>query len=627
MYSHCSGPSFLQTLNCDAHHAANELAKSGQFADYHKVMNTACQWRRIPSLNAVGLNYQDIPVFEWLANIDSQIIALSDAFFSSRGVATFTDFEQEVTTQLKRLQIPPLNEVGKANKTNPDEIELDSDSDTENNLNEAEMTTFASFGIGPLHGHSYVAAKWGITKNFKHQNCIPLAEVSQSLMDYISENKSCKNPSDFESFMCQKYNLLSLCDAGILLNQRLFGVMVQSYQVMRHNWYMKEVQLRKAAMEKFDFYDGRAKEAPQKAEENKAVTVSLEVPPKLTPTSNKEVARVFDAIQTKLNTPYSSTYGKLQKVVQELQISNEGTASIFTKENLLLMLTDYFMLHLGKKKWRAKRWKEAMDGVGDVEVVNTKPEEDQSVDVEDTHDFEGAKEQQQKPVDDTKDDIDTLQTKVTDKKDKSKRPISDIDEDKVVKKRPQSSSSVEDVTSVCVSCFACTHKPMNMTANYRHTSYSGKQNMKHVSPSQVSGCVPWTTSLSWQQNFDTNNLQKVGRWGEALVYQYLLSSLPANCVDWVNEGGETKAPYDIKIIDRNGAYSSTIFVEVKTTRSWDRDMFELSLQEWEFMSGGTPVAYHIYRVYGAGHKAPYITVIEDPLQYIQEGSLKLLMGF
>jgi hypothetical protein len=98
-------------------------------------------------------------------------------------------------------------------------------------------------------------------------------------------------------------------------------------------------------------------------------------------------------------------------------------------------------------------------------------------------------------------------------------------------------------------------------------------------------------------------------------------------VEWTNQHGETKAPYDIKLVSRSGGLSSTVFVEVKSTRSHDRNLFELSLGEWEFMSREPVVPYHIYRVYDAGDRArTRIMVIEDPVQLLKEGRMKLCLA-
>ena len=111
-------------------------------------------------------------------------------------------------------------------------------------------------------------------------------------------------------------------------------------------------------------------------------------------------------------------------------------------------------------------------------------------------------------------------------------------------------------------------------------------------------------------------------------YQFLLASQPTSTVDWENEHEETKAPFDIKLTSRSGGLSTTVFIEVKTTRSLDRNLFELSLAEFEFAANNPPVEYHIYRVYGAGAAdgAVKISVVKDPIQLLREGKTKLCMA-
>ena len=70
-----------------------------------------------------------------------------------------------------------------------------------------------------------------------------------------------------------------------------------------------------------------------------------------------------------------------------------------------------------------------------------------------------------------------------------------------------------------------------------------------------------------------------------------------------------------------------MFIEVKTTRYHDNNVFEISFAEWEFMSAEPPVQYHIYRVSGVGGPAgTRLTVIENPRQAVQEGSIRLCMA-
>jgi len=155
--------------------------------------------------------------------------------------------------------------------------------------------------------------------------------------------------------------------------------------------------------------------------------------------------------------------------------------------------------------------------------------------------------------------------------------------------------------------------------------------------------------------------RQVGRWGEALVYQYLLAQHSMGgahgCgaeVEWLNEHEESRACYDLVVRHASGAAAScfstshyaspaatadsgtaptataqdTVYVEVKSSRYSDRNVFELSLWEWQFACAeGGRVPYHIYRVFAAGDAARVrIVIITDLVRLITEGRVKLCLA-
>ncbi len=141
-------------------------------------------------------------------------------------------------------------------------------------------------------------------------------------------------------------------------------------------------------------------------------------------------------------------------------------------------------------------------------------------------------------------------------------------------------------------------------------------------------CLDLTTS-------DAN--KAVGKWGESLVYQYLLSiaHLSQSKVQWVNEDVESKACYDLivttpikKDSDSDAATRyTTTYIEVKSTKYSDANVFELSLWEWEFAMANPKVPYHIYRVYNAGDANNVrVEIITDIQQMIVDGSIKLCLA-
>ena len=137
---------------------------------------------------------------------------------------------------------------------------------------------------------------------------------------------------------------------------------------------------------------------------------------------------------------------------------------------------------------------------------------------------------------------------------------------------------------------------------------------------------------------DVSDLRAVGRWGEALVYQYLLSKTSGEVVNWVNKEEESRAGYDIivekvqivassAIGSRPSSVTETSYIEVKTTRFDDLNTFEISLWEWEFATANPRVKYHIYRVFNAGDPEKVrIVVVEDILEMITLKKVRLCLN-
>jgi hypothetical protein len=157
--------------------------------------------------------------------------------------------------------------------------------------------------------------------------------------------------------------------------------------------------------------------------------------------------------------------------------------------------------------------------------------------------------------------------------------------------------------------------------------------------------------------------REAGRWGEALVYQYLLAhSARGSSVQWLNQVEESRAAYDFIVtgpgvgaeeravisassmhyanaseVNRGLATPAgsgvsvsrvrTEYIEVKTTRFADRNVFEISPNEWQFAAADRRVPYHIYRVFGAGDPGKVrLLVVRDVYNRVVEGTVKLCMA-
>lgn len=132
---------------------------------------------------------------------------------------------------------------------------------------------------------------------------------------------------------------------------------------------------------------------------------------------------------------------------------------------------------------------------------------------------------------------------------------------------PRSSSRTDDVQLVLPTVGVVTDGRLN-TGN------------GEVQLFQSDGWVP-RNDRKLKRHQAPNELQQeqTGRAGEAFVYQHLVNKHGATNVTWVNEAAETGAAFDIVVELQDG---SKEFVEVKSTRSSDKDWFELSAREWEF---------------------------------------------
>jgi hypothetical protein len=141
--------------------------------------------------------------------------------------------------------------------------------------------------------------------------------------------------------------------------------------------------------------------------------------------------------------------------------------------------------------------------------------------------------------------------------------------------------------------------------------------------SEFSFCIPIFAEVEYT-NAD------IGRWGESLVYQYLLYAHPNENITWINRESETRAFYDITIVSkRNKGLCCTRFVEVKTTRYCDRNVFQISPWEYDFLSSHPRPNYDIYRVYGAPGTSfvkPRLVIYKDIYTLIQEKKINLCLA-
>ncbi|TMW56870.1 hypothetical protein Poli38472_006880 [Pythium oligandrum] len=118
----------------------------------------------------------------------------------------------------------------------------------------------------------------------------------------------------------------------------------------------------------------------------------------------------------------------------------------------------------------------------------------------------------------------------------------------------------------------------------------------------------------------------IGRWGEEYVYQQLLQRYDDDKntrVEWVNEKAESGLPYDILV--STGTSQDVEYIEVKSTRTMEKGVFEISMNELD-QAGVHGSRYCIYRVFNAGN-APLCRVIrmKNPIALVRQKKMQLLL--
>ncbi|HRI27293.1 MAG TPA: DUF3883 domain-containing protein, partial [Chitinophagales bacterium] len=153
----------------------------------------------------------------------------------------------------------------------------------------------------------------------------------------------------------------------------------------------------------------------------------------------------------------------------------------------------------------------------------------------------------------------------------------------------------------------------------------------------------------WLRTLGIDVRDEIGKIGEDIAFNLLTEDLRRNnpntlleksentvvvkqeqniliTLSWNNQEEETYLPYDFKMESNNGSETTTTYIEVKTTSDETNDIIYLTPAEWELMIQN-PNNYIIYRIYlSAQNNYQFLRhqILPHPLQYLQEGKLKLL---
>ncbi|CAF4249202.1 unnamed protein product, partial [Rotaria magnacalcarata] len=131
---------------------------------------------------------------------------------------------------------------------------------------------------------------------------------------------------------------------------------------------------------------------------------------------------------------------------------------------------------------------------------------------------------------------------------------------------------------------------------------------------------------------DQESLEKIGRWGEHWVNEYLRTKyndkIQSNKIEilWLNEILEQGKPYDFII--KNLKSQIITYIEVKSTLSTNRQLIPMTYNELQYCCSLSDInqQYQIYRVYNTGQlKKVKLRIVENIEEKLRKHDLELFL--
>ncbi|CAG2195996.1 unnamed protein product [Mytilus edulis] len=101
---------------------------------------------------------------------------------------------------------------------------------------------------------------------------------------------------------------------------------------------------------------------------------------------------------------------------------------------------------------------------------------------------------------------------------------------------------------------------------------------------------------------ETPEMAEIGQYGEQIVYNYLLNEKENNpnisSVKWCNEEEEIGLPYDFTVGLKTEKEEYTVYIEVKSTISDTKEIFEISYPQVKFAQNNRE-RFHVYRIFSS----------------------------
>ena len=635
-----------------------ERADTLVFVGFHAACTKMCELEGVANLGQLGAHdpAAQVPLLGRILQIEQMSTAFVGSYIAQRSIVTMRDMERELVAFLRSYNLQPRTEtLGGVTRfaldlaTNSEEISLD-DPDENNDdtavCDEHVRVGFRCMGVGSLAALPVVAAAFGppppassATRGADDGTAVrddddtavrqldPLAELAEFLENraasgtnrLANERRGVSLGAAFEAHLATKLaEKLAVNGGGASSSSRTaVSVLRERGILVRHDSLRRERACAAHVGNALRAEARRAREDALRAEADAELAATRAArararagagplsAPRLAPPASSDALAFIE------ETRRAGGFDPRWRPSRSKVLAAASTASsVLTQDAAFAAAAEYAALHLCGGKYRAKAFEPPSDDDDDdgsgasIESSSGSSDDDDGDDDDDVDDVDG---------DDDGDDDDDAKKE---------------EEDAGVP--PAKRSKSEGRSKPCWEG--------RMGSEFRGASATGhhapvpdddvhddgplnpdpKPAVTTVGYDELAGCLPW-----WGEAEVSDN-RRVGRWGEALVYRYLLQRHPGWTVTWVNEHAESKSFYDVKM--RNVRDGRIVFVEVKTTRSADKNAFEVSPWEWDFACK-PGVEYHVYRVYSAGERGrTRITIVRNPAKLVREHAISMALA-
>ena len=642
--------------------AADEIASQGGFASYQAVASRVCASRGVAHLAQLGVSHLPRALERiWRAQqlIDAHVVS----YVGARFVACLTDLERDLVLLLDAYHLRP---TGADRVTNPEEIDID-ESEEERADETENASSFASFGLGPLTSVPAVRHYFALTGTVTNEHTAGTCERERdrtfidgatcaALLASFLENgveKRLRTGEAFAAYLLEnapnrrrrfretdgkkptnrsrRLPVTSLAELGV----RVAGGPIEPSAQTVVAGHVASALRREAERAE---HETRAADAAADAARRSAQRAARPPPPpRLREPSDARARACVVACERALEGPWRPSRGKLRGLIAARFPDAPG--------ELLGAAAEFVALHLGGGKARAAMFEapesEPPDaGLGDA-VRDEKPPTDVTRvpgaaaaegDATDSDASSSEREEEADPVSRSKrrrrGAAASPARSRRRRRTRARAERRQTDRQTDLRACSARASTPRVPPRVPPRVFRAKTTGANATSRSRSRAYldtrETKKERRFAKPPParaLAACAPWRC--------DASDARAVGRWGEALVYNYLLATRPGWTVTWLNEREESLSFYDVKLESPVSAETGgrrTIFVEVKTTRSRDKNVFEMSPNEWSFASR-PGVDYRVYRVFSAGDADNVrLTVVRDPFRSVNERAVALCLA-